>query len=761
MSDEGIEIKNKYDIVTSFNPDGLEVYARNMIHSYVENWPKDIKLHAWFHDFDKGSFFLKLDDLDLPSQGVNYCNLNHVQDLIDYRENMKDHSGTEGGKIQYNWRLDAIKWCHKVYALTEIAADPHIIQEKDWLIWLDADTVTTQQIDHEFLDNICDNSYDIIHLGRTIVDYSETSFVAFNIKNRPAREFLADFRATYDNKEVTSYREWHDGFIFNRLLKLHEYHGLKSLDLTPDIPDLNAFESSILGTRMHHFKGPNKSGVSKDVSLKHHKRYNQIAEMIAFYKASTFIETGTYNGGRAIRMAEAAFAHTDKVHYTGYDLFGTTTGVINKKEFNNKPTNTAEAVSKRLAEYAIEIAKEGKTFEFDLIEGDTNDTLNDNPSADFVFIDGFHYYETVSHDYDQLKHNKIVVLDDYFSKDANDKWPEEDHRGVNKLWEESIEKREDVNVYVVPSNDPVLGGGNTHLGVVMDKDLPKFKARIPIVVQPKDCMPSDDIQNNIKANIPKIDTWIKSRCRVNDEIILVVSAGPSLDVNQVKEDMEMLEEGNKTVKVVCVKHSLPILMENNIIPWGCTLLDPRPIDGISTHGVVRSTLFENINPRTNFLVASMTDPSVVDLLQEKGASIIGWHAFSDAVKGGIEGTGENALMITGGTNAGLRTIGIGHTLGFREFHLYGFDMSLGKEPTEEEQKAKDEEGKPKYINVSVGEESFWTTGELLAGGQDLEKLFKTCTEMDLVLNFKGKGMGAKLWNIEKPELLKDYISWGM
>ena len=157
----------------------------------------------------------------------------------------------------------------------------------------------------------------------------------------------------------------------------------------------------------------------------------------------------------------------------------------------------------------------------------------------------------------------------------------------------------------------------------------------------------------------------------------------------------------------------------------------------------------------------MTDPSVVDLLQEKGASIIGWHAFSDAVKGGIEGTGENALMITGGTNAGLRTIGIGHTLGFREFHLYGFDMSLGKEPTEEEQKAKDEEGKPKYINVSVGEESFWTTGELLAGGQDLEKLFKTCTEMDLVLNFKGKGMGAKLWNIEKPELLKDYKSWGM
>ena len=724
MSEEGIEIKNKYDV-------------------------------------GEGAFYLKLDDLDLPVKDVKYCNLNNIQDMLDYRESMVVHNGTEGGKIQYNWRLDAIKWCHKVYALTETAADPHIIQEKDWLIWLDADTVTTQEIDPKFLDEICDDSYDIIHLGRNIVDYSETSFVAFNIKNRPAREFLADLRATYDNKEVTSYREWHDGFIFNRLLKLHEYHGLKSLNLTPDVPDLNAFSSSVLGTRMQHFKGPNKSGVSGDVSLEHHKRYKQISEMIAFYKASTFIETGTYNGGRAIQMAEAAFFHTDKVHYKGYDLFGTTTSELNQKEFNSKATNTAEAVSKRLAEYAMEKAKVGKTFEFELVEGNTNDTLKDKPSADFVFIDGGHSYETVSHDYAQLKHNKVVVLDDYFSKDENDKWPEEDHRGVNKLWTESIKEREDAHVYVIPSNDPVMGGGITHLGAVMDKELPKFKARIPIIVHPKDCMPSDDIQNNIKANLPKIDRWIKHKCRINNEVIFVVSAGPSLDVSQLKEDMEDLEEGGKIVRIVCVKHSLPILMKNNIIPWGCTLLDPRPIDGISTHGVVRSTLFDSINPRTNFLVASMTDPSVVDLLQEKGASIIGWHAFSEAVKGGIEGTGEEVLMITGGTNAGLRTIGIGHTLGFREFHLYGFDMSMGKEPSKEDQESKDEEGKPKYINVSVGDESFWTTGELLAGGQDLEKLFKTCTDMDLVIQFKGKGMGAKLWEIDKPQPLGDYKSWGM
>ena len=752
-------MKNKYDIVTSFNPEGLEVYARNMLNSFDKHWDKEIQLHAWYHDFDEGgAFFLRTEELEIPTKGVKYSNLNNIQDMLEYREGMKVHNGTEGGKIQYNWRLDAIKWCHKIYALTETAADPHVIQDKDWLIWLDADTVTFADVDAEFLDGICDNSYDIVHLGRNSVDYSETSFIAFNLKNRPAVDFLSDFRETYDNREVTAYREWHDGFIFERLLKLHQYHGLKALNLTPDVPDLNAFATSALSTKMQHFKGNLKT---KDVSLEHHKRYKQLSEMITFYKCESLLETGTYNGGRAIQMADAAFEHTDKVTYTGYDLFGTTTPELNQLEFNSKATNTTEAVIERLTEYAMEKAKEGKTFEFKLIEGNTNQTLKDNPTADFVFIDGGHSYDTVSHDYKQLKHNKIVVLDDYFSKDEQDREPEEEHRGVNKLWTEQIKNREDAYVYVVPSNDPVMGGGITHLGVVVDLSLPKYKARVPIIVHPKDCMPSDDIQNNIKANLPKIDKWINSRCRINNEVIFVVSAGPSLDVDKIKEDKEMLEEANKVVKIVCVKHALPMLMDKGLIPWACTLLDPRPIEGVSTHGIVRSTLFDSISPRTNFLVASMTDPSVVDLLQEKDATIIGWHAFSEAVKGGIEGSGEDALMITGGTNAGLRTIGIGHTLGFREFHLYGFDMSLAGEPSEELQKGMDEEGKPKFLNVSVGDENYWTTGELLAGGQDLEKLFQTANEMDLILQFKGKGMGAKLWEIEKPAEMKGYASWGM
>ena len=54
---------SKYDIVTSFNPDGLELYGRNMLNSFVDHWEDDIKLHAWFHDFEEPAFYLWLGTL--------------------------------------------------------------------------------------------------------------------------------------------------------------------------------------------------------------------------------------------------------------------------------------------------------------------------------------------------------------------------------------------------------------------------------------------------------------------------------------------------------------------------------------------------------------------------------------------------------------------------------------------------------------------------------------------------------------------------
>ena len=206
----------------------------------------------------------------------------------------------------------------------------------------------------------------------------------------------------------------------------------------------------------------------------------------------------------------------------------------------------------------------------------------------------------------------------------------------------------------------------------------------------------------------------------------------------------VINETNGTV--FCVKHSYPKLLQNNIDPYACVILDPRPIDGLSTHGILRKDLFNLIDNKTKFLVASMTDVSVTKYLLDKTDQVYGWHAFSEAVQQAAQGKWEidkranispDTTFVTGGTCSAMRAIGMSHILGFRNFHLFGFDCNVPN-VTEEMQKEKTEDGKQKYLKVETNGEHFWTTGELLAMAQDCERLFNN-KDIDMNLTLYGEG----------------------
>ena len=536
--------------VTSFSADGFERYARKMLLSVIENWKDDLKLIAYYHDFT--------DDLvkELPeSDKIEYRNLDNIQDMKNYKQFMKLHDGTEGGKIPYNWRMDAIKWCNKVYALTDLSLE---ISEQEarggWLIWLDADTVTTKPFSEERVLRLFKKGAELVHLGRKDIDYSETSFIAFNLDYLSPHYLLADLRGCYDIGEVTAYREWHDGFIFERLLKIYIAHGLRAQNLTQGVEGLAAFAQSPLSQYMIHYKGNLKNNVDEE-------------------------EVGT---------------------------------II--------PTQTSAV-----------------------------DTL--------------------------------------------------------------------------------------------DRTLPR---KVPIVIKPKDSVPKETIVSNINENLKILDKWDMVRsCNINDEHAIIVSGGPSLDISKLK----YLARKTKG-KIICVKHSYPTLLKAGIKPWACVILDPRPVEGTSTHGIVRSTLFDKVDPSTKFFVASMTDPSVTKLLKEKTDNIYGWHAFSQAIKDSIKtkedgdalkaNIGDDATFVTGGTCAAMRAIGMMHIFGFRNFHLFGFDCCAEGELAAEELSRTMEDGKKKYMRVETNGYEFWTTGELLAMAQDCEKLFNN-KDIEMNINVYGEG----------------------
>lgn len=536
---------NKYVLVTSFNKDGFEKYGRRMLDSVAKHWSSDIDIRIWYHDFD-----LLAEDGLPEADHITYHNLNDVSELILFRNRLKDFEPP-------NWRMDVVKFCHKVFAITEtcrsLVSDPED-QTPYSLLWLDGDTVTTDRVEPAWLDSILDLSHDVTLLERPVADYAETSFMRFALwpDREAAFNVLEDVRAAYDSLEVRGYREWHDGFVFQRIINLHQNHGLLVQNLSPGAKTLDAFHTSPLADKMEHFKGAKKD----------------------------------------------------------------------KKAATNAPKE------------------------------------------------------------------------------------------------------------------------------------------IPIMVQPKDSMPDDYIKNNIVENVKLIDRWVE-RCRVHRGTGIVVSAGPSVDYDLLRQEYYDGKQVSKS-HILCVKHALPHMHKAGIVPWGCIVLDPRPIDGESTHGIRRKDLFENFDKRTHFFVASMTDPSVTRYLIERGANIIGFHAYSNAIQRVAQEEDfpldPETVYITGGTCAATRAVGLLHTLGFRRATMLGLDGSFPEPPDEEKNdKIMSHDGKEreKYLSVKINDRQFWTTGELLAMAQDCERLFDK-TDMDMELEFVGEDtLCAETWKNRKLRKLRD------
>jgi uncharacterized Rossmann fold enzyme len=239
----------------------------------------------------------------------------------------------------------------------------------------------------------------------------------------------------------------------------------------------------------------------------------------------------------------------------------------------------------------------------------------------------------------------------------------------------------------------------------------------PLLVTPMDSVEAPDLLTNIQTNLNTIPKWLK-RAKVHNNKAIIASAGPSLK-RHLPEIKKAQENG---AYIFCVKHSLPTLVEAGIIPEFCVILDPRPLDGISTHGIKRKELFNETPKDTTFLVASMTNKDVTKFLMDKGANVVGWHALANGIHKFMD-TGKIDLVIAGGTCAGMRAINIAYNIGFRDVELVGFDSSMdaGWTPKEEESKAVDERKRPKYIQIFYKDPTkmFYSTGELVAQAQDL------------------------------------------
>jgi hypothetical protein len=289
----------------------------------------------------------------------------------------------------------------------------------------------------------------------------------------------------------------------------------------------------------------------------------------------------------------------------------------------------------------------------------------------------------------------------------------------------------------------------------------------------------EQVLANIKENLRQIPNWYGELFYPNGFEAIIVSAGPSMEKYVTELNLkERMENPNRAFIVFCVKHALPRLLAMGIEPDFCVILDGRPFNEDSTHGIDRRSLFSKIPEKTMFLVASMTHPGYANYLMTAGARVLGWHTSVS----GIEDFQKQGIItepvITGGTSSGTRCIGIANAMGIREMTLVGFDSCIHN-PTEQQLQELDKKGRVKYIptdlplmnpNAYIDEDRlttinslietfdgegytynsslskrFYTTGELLAQAQDFEGIFSN-TMMDVKLRVLDDGLVNHMFN---------------
>jgi hypothetical protein len=706
----------KYKVVTTLGPGGWEKYGRRFAESIRAHWP-DAPVEIWCHDLET-----------LPTyDGITFKLLEDVPSFIKLKDVLK---GKDGPSLQYSFKAVALAG----------AVDPSL----DWLAFIDADVEFMQPVDQEFLSEVFNSNYDLTYLYRKSVAESEGSWFAFNLTRPSGASLLLDFWGLYDSLDFLHYKKQHDNAILDRLVLIHRAHGLTVCNLAEGALGLDAFHQSVLGAYAVHYKGPDKMTVA-DPGLAVPARYDVLCQVVAHATkqagpAFHFAEVGTWNGSRAIQMANAAFAAgADEVSYWGFDTFDE--GNDRAYEGHSKPHATLSRVGRRLENYGKTMARLGKKFSSVLKRGNTNHTLQIfTPKVNFVYIDGGHSYETVLNDYEHFKNTAYIVFDDII-KEPEEGAPE----GPRRVFDEICVGHKQT----VLTPDFYSGLRQTiSLGILTKEGLPPPQIRTQIQVTPVDSVEQTEQLNYIKLNTACINTWLPV-IQAHEKTALLVSAGPTLskflDEIRVKQ-----AEG---ACVFAVKHAIPTLLAAGITPNYVAVLDARPLEGLSTHGVTRKDLFAGLDRTVPILFATMTHPSVREELLSHGCPLIGWHAYTSSTAQANLPEFKTGLVINGGTCTATRLPMLAYTMGFRRMLFYGYDFAY----EENTPQAGIEQPLMTVMYTPDGPPRL-VTGELIAAFQDLGRWAKWLLDNKISVEFRGDGAGAELWASSAPTH-KNPVEW--
>lgn len=247
------------NVVSSFTNDGYDLYGKKFIESFLTYWPESVQLTIYY---EGGSS-------PISDPRVIVKNISEVQ-FHDYFMSQLTfpimHGKIGGGyNINYDARM-ARKVLIQMHAMKTMGGK---------IFWVDADSITFNQLPIEFLEECLPDQYFNCYLGRDGWYYTESGFIGFNANHQIAESFYNTYISIFLKGLIFTQQGWHDCFGFD--LARSQFDKVHFKNLAQGLPHgtMHPFVNSDLGKYMDHRKGPRKTSRStaKDLVIQREESY--------------------------------------------------------------------------------------------------------------------------------------------------------------------------------------------------------------------------------------------------------------------------------------------------------------------------------------------------------------------------------------------------------------------------------------------------------------------------------------------------------
>lgn len=270
-------------VVTTFHQQGLAVYGQKFLDSFARHVDKRIKLIVYAEN-------CKPDNPD-PTRIEILDQVSALPKLVAFKERWRNDPKANGTPPDYikarrprDWnkafKWDAVRFANKVYAVFDA-----VFRSKDWLVWMDADSIIHSDWSYEDFAELLPATSWITYVGRGkgSQTWPECGFYGMNLKDSTCQEFLAEFERMYEDADrgIFTLEEWHDSYVFGVILEQMKKTTPNVLDYSAEIYLTNTAKTgggghplinSKLGRWMDHMKGDRKfEGASKRKDLMGHR----------------------------------------------------------------------------------------------------------------------------------------------------------------------------------------------------------------------------------------------------------------------------------------------------------------------------------------------------------------------------------------------------------------------------------------------------------------------------------------------------------